>query len=236
MPHASEWDAVHLLAEPNRRRVYDAVRAGRQPMTRDEVASATGLGRRLATFHLDQLAEAGLLAVDYARPPGRTGPGAGRPAKRYAPTVAELAVSLPQRRYDLVARLLAAAVRDGEGGADAPGDLARRAAYDEGRRIGEQHKPGGPLSRRATLDCAQAALAELGYEPGEADAGAVRLRNCPFHTVVDVAPQLVCGMNERLVAGLLAGLDGHPAVTATLAPQPPDCCVRLTDRPPPRGG
>src|SRR2546421_4746703 len=38
-------------------------------------------------------------------------------------------------------------------------------------------------------------LTELGYEPTR-DGGCVRLRNCPFHAVVDVAPQLVCDLNE----------------------------------------
>jgi len=76
-----DWERVELLTEPTRRSIYDAVRSAREPMTRDQVASATGVSRRLAAFHLDQLADAGLLSVDFARPEGRRGgPGAGRPA------------------------------------------------------------------------------------------------------------------------------------------------------------
>src|SRR5438046_1196132 len=82
MSSDSGWDALHLLAEPTRRRVYEAVRAADEPITRDGVAEAVGIGRRLAAFHLDLLADAGLLDVDYARPPGRrrgrTSPGLWR--------------------------------------------------------------------------------------------------------------------------------------------------------------
>jgi predicted ArsR family transcriptional regulator len=218
------WDAVHLLAEPTRRRVYDAVRAARGPLTRDEAAAAAGITARLAAFHLDQLAGAGLLAVDYARPPGRGGPGAGRPAKRYAAAGADVAVSVPPRRYDVAARILALGVRDASGGDPAAATL--HAAEGEGRRIGLLRRSARRLSRRATIERAGEALADLGYEP-VAEAGGLRLANCPFHAVVDVSPGLVCGMNERFVGGLLDGLNGSPAVRASLEPAPPDCCVRV---------
>jgi predicted ArsR family transcriptional regulator len=110
--NASDWARVQLLTEPTRRRIYDAVRTSRDPVTRDAVAKATGVSRRLAAFHLDLLADSGLLSVDYARPPGRTGPGAGRPAKRYRAEDVDVEVSLPPRRYDIAARVLARAVAE----------------------------------------------------------------------------------------------------------------------------
>jgi predicted ArsR family transcriptional regulator len=58
----------------------------------------------------------------------------------------------------------------------------------------------------------------------------VRLRNCPFHAVVDVAPLLVCGVNEAFLTGLLGGLGGHKAVTAALDGEAPDCCVTIAKR------
>src|SRR3954469_23461616 len=135
--------ALHLLAEPTRRRVYDAVRAGDGPQTRDAIAEATGINRRLAPFHLDLLAQGGLLEVDYARPPGRTGPGAGRPAKRYRPAPIDIDLQLPARRYDIAARILARAVVE-SAGADAT-ESAMRAARDEGEQIGRHRRPGGRL-------------------------------------------------------------------------------------------
>src|SRR5438477_3815327 len=112
MSSDSGWDALHLLAEPTRRRVYEAVRAADEPITRDGVAEAVGIGRRLAAFHLDLLADAGLLDVDYARPPGRGGPGAGRPAKRYRAAQVDLELRVPARRYDIAARIPARALCD----------------------------------------------------------------------------------------------------------------------------
>src|SRR5947208_17095696 len=126
--------ALHLLAEPTRHRVYDAVRAADGPQTRDDIANATGINRRLVTFHLDLLADSGLLDVDYARPPGRSGPGAGRPAKRYRPTQMEVELRVPARRYDLAARILARAVTESRPGAD-PQQQALHIARDEGEQI-----------------------------------------------------------------------------------------------------
>ncbi|MDQ1713207.1 MAG: hypothetical protein QOE45_2657 [Frankiaceae bacterium] len=220
------WTLVDLLAEPTRRAAYDALRAARAPMTRDEVAAAVGVTRQLAAFHLDQLAEAGLLDVDYARPPGRSGPGAGRPSKRYAVAARDVAVSVPPRRYDLVARILAAGIAAGGD----PTDATLAAAEAEGRRVGEVHRRAKPLSRRASLAAAANVLAELGYEPA-VQRGTVLLRNCPFDAAVQVAPELVCGMNQRFVAGLLDGMNADPHVTPLLRPAPPDCCVRIATRP-----
>ena len=77
-----DLDAIALLADPVRRSAYQAVvDAGMEPVGRDEVAAAVGIGRTLAAFHLDKLVEAGLLEASFARRTGRSGPGAGRPAK-----------------------------------------------------------------------------------------------------------------------------------------------------------
>ncbi len=225
------WMLLHLLAEPTRRRVFDEVRAGRQPMTREEVAEGTGISRRLAAFHLDVLAESGLLDVDFARPPGRGGPGAGRPAKRYRAADREVSVSVPARRYDVVARVLAAGIRDAKASRRDAGDSALDVAEEEGRRIGVLRRPAGRVGVASTVRGVTAALDDLGYEPASAADG-LRLRNCPFHAVVDVAPELVCGLNERFLCGLLEGMGGHPDVTAQLDPAPPDCCVVVRTRPP----
>jgi len=226
--HDAGWDQVHLLTEPTRRAVYDAVRTARGPMTRDEVAAATGVSRRLAAFHLDLLDEGGLLSVDYARPAGRRGgPGAGRPAKRYRAEAVEVEVSLPPRRYDIAARVLARAVAEpGEGSAH---DRAVAIAEEEGRRLGGLRRSGRRMSAGRTLDTTAEVLAELGYEPTR-EGACVRLRNCPFHAVVDVAPQLVCGLNDALIGGILDGMDASESVTAALDGAPPDCCVTVARR------
>ncbi len=220
------WEHAELLAEPTRRAVFEAVRAARRATTRDEVAEKVGIQRRLAAFHLDRLADAGLLSVTYARPDGRTGPGAGRPAKRYDARHAQVTLSVPPRRHDLVGRLLARAV------AENPLDAADRAgqlAEDEGRRMGELRRPTGRPSSATTLAAASDALAAIGYEP-ERERSALRLRNCPFHDVMESAPELICALNHRLITGLLAGLEAPRHVHAELQPTPGQCCVTISSQ------
>ena len=67
------------------------------PVSREQAAAATSIGRTLAAYHLDKLADAGLLTTRYERPAGRGGPGAGRPAKLYTPATQEMSVTLPPR-------------------------------------------------------------------------------------------------------------------------------------------
>ncbi|MGB6201410.1 helix-turn-helix domain-containing protein, partial [Mycolicibacter algericus] len=72
------------LDDPVRQRLYHYVASCDEPVAREQAATAAGISRTLAAYHLDKLAQAGILSVSYARPAGRSGPGAGRPAKRYA--------------------------------------------------------------------------------------------------------------------------------------------------------
>ncbi|MBX6357615.1 MAG: helix-turn-helix domain-containing protein [Micromonosporaceae bacterium] len=197
--------AISALADPLRRSAYQAVAAADRPMGRDEVAEALGIGRTLAAFHLDKLVDAGLLEVSYARRSGRSGPGAGRPAKLYRRSAAEHEVSLPPREYRTAAELLAEAVE--RAGADA---TLYAVAREHGRQVGAA---GGELL--ATLE-------KLGYEPERHDAS-VRLRNCPFHQLANQFPPLVCGMNLALLEGLAAQL--APGCKVRMDRGPTGCCV-----------
>src|ERR1700747_3402474 len=96
--------ALSSLDDPVRRRLYEGVRERTDPVGRDERAAAAGVGRALAVYHLDKLVEAGLLTASYQRPPGRSGPGAGRPAKLYSRSDRGVAVTVPPRGDELGAR------------------------------------------------------------------------------------------------------------------------------------
>jgi predicted ArsR family transcriptional regulator len=151
-PQDNDWDVAALLAEPTRRQVLEAVRAATSPVTRDAVAEAVGIDRRLAAFHLDRLADGGLLAVSFARPAGRAGgPGAGRTAKHYQPTNQPLQLSVPPRRYELVARILALAVGRSPRGGQAEALVVAR---EEGERVGRRHPPRGRRTRAAVTSSA----------------------------------------------------------------------------------
>jgi predicted ArsR family transcriptional regulator len=203
-------DALSALADATRRDAYDYVSAQGRPVGRDEVAGALGIGRTLAAYHLDRLAKDGLLSVAYARRSGRTGPGAGRPAKLYERSDREIGVSVPPRDYGLAAHLLAhAAAHDEAGG-------TRRALRDVAKSLGS--KIAAPTEDLERL------LRDRGYEPFD-DHGVLRLRNCPFHAVAQSHPEVVCDMNLNLLEGLIAGLGLD--VRATLEPGPGRCCVAI---------
>ena len=124
----AEISAIAALDEPTRRRLYDYVVRQAAPVSRDDAAAALELPRTTVAFHLDRLVDEDLLDVIYQRRTGRTGPGAGRPAKLYQRSHQHVAVSLPQRRYDLAGRLLSSAVEDAERSGNSPREtLAQRA-------------------------------------------------------------------------------------------------------------
>ncbi|MFB6615201.1 helix-turn-helix transcriptional regulator [Streptomyces sp. NPDC056367] len=218
-------DVIAVLQDPVRRRLYEYVAAQGREVGRNEAAEAAGVARTLAAHHLDKLTEAGLLESGSRRLTGRTGPGAGRPAKVYTRARTERAVSLPARDYRTAAELLAEAAE--QAGLDAGLSTAAR-------RRGEALR--GSATPCSGLEEATGVLAARGYEPylegaegaegaeGEVEGSApvVRMRNCPFHAVAERFPPLVCGMNLALLEGLL-GSDGP--VRARMDPRPGECCV-----------
>jgi predicted ArsR family transcriptional regulator len=222
-------DAIALLAEPARRALYDWVVAAGRPVSRDEAAAGAGVSRALAAFHLDRLVEAGLLTPEYRRLTGRTGPGAGRPAKLYARAPAEVAVSLPDRSYEVAAKVFADALS--ELAASLPPDAVTASARALGEDVGTEarRKAGARPGARRRREALLATLSERGYEPREMEDGEIRLGNCPFHALVEEHRPLVCGMNLALAEGVVAGL-GDDRVEPRLDPQPGSCCVAFGDR------
>jgi len=217
-PGGPDLASLSSLDDPLRRRLYEIVTSQPGPVSRDEAASAAGIGRALAVYHLDKLVESGLLTASYQRPPGRSGPGAGRPAKMYARSDREFAVSVPPREYELAARLLVQAVE-----AD-PSNRSRTALAEAARRLGTEL--GSAFRPSSAEPNVTGVLTQQGYEPCCGADGVIRLRNCPFHQLAEQHRELVCGMNLALVEGLVEGLgaDGwHPA----LDPRPGQCCVTI---------
>ena len=216
--------AVGALAEPTRRALYDAVVAAPGPVSREQAAAEVGIPVHSAKFHLDRLVAGGLLEVEYRRPEGRSGPGAGRPTKLYRRSAQPVDVSLPPRRYDLAGAVLADAVdrsrRDGTDLAEA----VEGAARDAGRRAAEE--PPAPRARRPLRRLAEV-LARRGYEPRVDDtSGELVLANCPFDRLARDHTDLVCGLNLALIEGTVEGL-GCRELHARLQPSPDHCCVRV---------
>lgn len=213
------------LGEPIRRSLYFFVASAPREVSRDEAAQAAGVSRMLAGFHLDRLVQDGLLESTFRRLTGRTGPGAGRPAKLYRRADRQIEVSLPQRSYELAARILADAVE--AGGVAQAREALSPAARRMGRRIGTDARArvGSRPGRKRLLAGTVDALAANGYGP-ERGPHEIRLRNCPFHALVGEHRDLVCGMNLALIEGVVDGIQAE-RVKPVLDPKPGMCCVAL---------
>src|SRR5262249_26894234 len=155
--------AIALLDEPTRARMYTYIRSAEAPVTREQVAAELGISVKLAAFHLDKMAAAGLLATHFERPHGRTGPGAGRPAKHYRPSGAEFEVSVPRRDYELVASVLADAMNRSPASDRATKNMvavARRRGREAAHTSGTQSRSG-----RIGIRTVERLLRDRGYEP-----------------------------------------------------------------------
>jgi predicted ArsR family transcriptional regulator len=224
---AADLTAVALLAEPTRQRLYLYLRERKEPVGREEAARHAGIKPRLAAFHLDRMAEAGLLEVDYRRLSGRVGPGAGRPAKVYSVSSRSFSVEIPQTRYGLAASMMATALSAHGPGADGAGsleDVATAVGESLGSEIRRQARTKG-----ARLEAVQRKLGQLGYEPRVQESGEWTMRNCIFAELSTSHRELVCPMNAALVTGLLDGAR-LPSLHVERRKAPPGCCVRLASQ------
>ena len=170
------------------------VRARREPPTSDEVAAELGISRSVARWRLERLVGAGHLRPVYAR--RRGGPGAGRPAKRYAVAPETEALEFPRRRYADLLRLTLDAV---------PAERLDEIGEAFGRELAQE---GGvrPAARTATaLDRVCRALGTLGFQASvesvERDQAVLVTPTCPLRPLVIAMPEA-----SRLDQGMWRGL------------------------------
>ncbi|MEV6827947.1 helix-turn-helix domain-containing protein [Amycolatopsis sp. NPDC051102] len=218
--------ALAALDDPSRRGMYAHIRRARHPVTRDEAAEAVGISRKLAAFHLDKLVAAGLLRTRYEFAGGVR--KVGRAPKVYEPSDIEVRVSVPPRRPDVLAEILLDAVL-GEGDDETARDAALRSARRHGRDLGAAERDlarPGRLGTERALTLASALVERHGFEPDRETPACLRLRNCPFHPLAARAPELVCGINQAFLGGVLEGLQAA-TVEAVLDPRAGECCVEL---------
>ena len=202
-----DLEAVASLAEPIRRALYDHVAGSTEPVSRDDAAQAVEVSRQVAAYHLDRLADDGLLEVEFRRLTGREGPGAGRPSKLYRRSHQVHEVSIPPRRYELAARILLDAAREGH--------IDNTALTEVARRTGEEI---GQIGLGA-------ALRATGYEP-VIENDETRFRNCPFHLLKERDRDTTCGLNLALVPGMVEG--SGSTSDAVLAREEGYCCIRIS--------
>lgn len=209
----SSLAAVSALDDPSRLALYEFVAGRDEPTSRDDAAAALGLSRGTAAFQLDRLADDGLLSVEFRRLSGKTGPGAGRPAKLYSRADTEVTVSVPARQYELAGELMARAIEESVHTDEPTTQAVGRIARDRGRAMG------------AAADNFVAALEQGGYQPREDPDGGLVMGNCPFHRLSKKHRDTVCSLNFELVTGIAEGAADCDR-TVTSEPGAGRCCVR----------
>lgn len=222
----AEIASVAALGDPIRRRLYEYVAGQSELVSRDMAAAGVEIARHVVKFHLDKLEEEGLLETEYRRPSGKKGPGAGRPTKYYRRSSREISVSLPQRQYDLAARVLAQAITASQLD-NIPISLAlEKSATTFGQRMAQEveSKLEGDSSKKNLTIAISEVLDEHGYEPRN-QGDCLVLANCPFHSLATEYTTLICGINHNLLSALINDLPR--SFSADLTPAPGRCCVSL---------
>jgi predicted ArsR family transcriptional regulator len=226
-------DALEAVGDPELRAALRFARSRRRPVSADDLARVQGVHRNVARARLERLARAGLLVSRFERRTGRTGPGAGRPAKVYSPAPETTGIEFPDRNYAELVGLLVDAL---------PSKGKKRRLRDLGIKLA------GPLVRRAGLSPVPdlrrgaervcEALGRLGFQASvevvREDGVVFSTPTCPLRPLVVARPELAevdrglwCGLLEAAVEGIDAAeivcetrdcLDDHAScrVVATL--------------------
>jgi predicted ArsR family transcriptional regulator len=225
------------LAAPARARLLDTLRAAVEPLDARELAEMCGLHVNTTRFHLDVLADAGLVARE-TRMSGRR----GRPRLLYRAVAGSMAITSPDPGYAWLAGMLASHW-DGD---DDGSRRAERAGYASATTMISHAPPArtaDTFGHAAEADFGTrltpvvALFAELGFEPDVVEDGSatqLRLHACPFRAVAAAHPEVVCSLHLGLLRGALDELD-VPASADELHPfvEPQLCTATLT--PAPRG-
>jgi predicted ArsR family transcriptional regulator len=213
---------VATLLEPTRGKLYRYVSDEARPVSRDDAADAVRVSRAMAAFHLDKLVESGLLRASYRRLSGRTGRGAGRPAKLYQRSRRRFDVLIPHREHELLAKLLAESLS--HGGDDEPRaqDLGRSLGRSLGVRA-RRRTPAGASAERLR-QCLEDVMEDLGFEPARTRSGETRAHNCPFDPLSRKLPSVVCQTAIALLDGVVEGTEVG-GLRVSRDEHPPWCCV-----------
>lgn len=200
-------DHLAAVGDPELRDALLFARSRARAVTADELAEEKGLHRNVARSRLERLVEAGLLAVGYERRTGRTGPGAGRPAKTYSVVPQLESIEFPADQNESLAELLVDALR-ARGGKEP----LREVGVNFGRELARSAKLRPVKSIETGFERVCAAVRRLGYQASlehADDKGAViATPTCPLRPLVRARPEAV-GIDRGMWAGLAScALDG----------------------------
>jgi predicted ArsR family transcriptional regulator len=217
-------DLTAALGDPTRRAIFIAVRESGEPMTSSDVAGLFGIHANVARHHLDKLAGEGYLRVSHRRQNGRSGPGAGRPAKCYESTSKEIDLHFPTRRADVLIELLLrviarAGVSDLKAAAEAVG---REYGREIAAEIGSPDERGYDEAVKAVAE----AMTGVGFHMSpDLDRHRLLTSFCPFGDAATGHPDVVCSLDRGMVGGLFEQLSQGCEPILHPSPADDDACV-----------
>ncbi|HYZ77719.1 MAG TPA: hypothetical protein VE596_10150 [Gaiellaceae bacterium] len=196
-------EPLDAIADADLRAALLFARSQAEPITADDAAPALDVHRNVARARLDRLTAAGLLEVTHERRSGRSGPGAGRPAKVYRVAPELEAIEFPPRHFDDLVAALAE---------ELPEAALRRAGAQFGRRLAAAAglRPVRDLVHGLGRACA--AVRSLGYQASlvsvEGGRAVISTPTCPLRPLVARRPEMAA-IDRGMWAGLVErGLEG----------------------------
>ena len=173
-----------------------------RPVTADELANAKGVHRNVARSRLERLVEAGLLAPAYERRTGRSGPGAGRPAKTYSVVPQLESIEFPANHGESLTALLVDALAGGGGRKN-----LREIGVAFGRELGRAAGLRPVKKLEVGFERLCEAVRSLGYQASlervEPNGAVIASPTCPLRPLVRARREAV-----EIDRGMWAGLAG----------------------------
>lgn len=204
------------LGSERRLTLLDLLRTSGEAMDAAALAQATGLHVTTVRFHLDALADAGLVEATREHAARR-----GRPRMLFSATS-----KTPDDDSTGYARLATVLARHWADEAPSPTVRAENAGRDW---AASQHlTPSGDTDLRAVAERVSTTFNELGFEAEPEDHGAeqrILLHHCPFAAVAREHPEVACAVHLGLLRGALDSLDAPPSETSLVPFVAPSLCV-----------
>jgi predicted ArsR family transcriptional regulator len=202
-------DFLAAVGDPELRDALLYARGQARPVTADELADAKGVHRNVARSRLERLVEAGLLAPAYERRTGKSGPGAGRPAKTYSVVPQLESIEFPANHSESLTALLVDALA-----ADGGREQLHETGVAFGRELGRAAGLRPVKKLEAGFERLCEAVRSLGYQASleqvDSTGAVIASPTCPLRPLVRArreAVEIDRGMWAGLAACAVSGVD-----------------------------
>lgn len=228
-PAAGDRQAVHAaLSVASRLDLLDRLRRSTDALDVDELARRTGLHRNTVRFHLDVLANAGLVT-------SRSAPSGGRGRPRHVYEATETSEIGQGDGYRLLAQTLTSYLAtSSKSGLDSGRQAGRLLARSISNPFGHARTSGLATARHVdTL------FSDLGFGSTlhrRAGGYQLSLHACPFRDLAAEHPDVVCGMHAGLLEETVGQINSPIEHTALMPFVEPRLCVAQLTTSPSRSG